>query len=137
MLVFDPNFAWDNHVEGVVDQTLHDHLIDNAGTYDAVCAFQVIEHLASPAKLFADMLRAARPGRTIDSWRSACSVSADANSQFPSQCAAKSFDVVDAQRAGGNCGASGRRRREHRACAMGRERCADLLDGALLADPLP
>jgi SAM-dependent methyltransferase len=40
---------------------LQDHLIDNAGTYDAVCAFQVIEHVASPAKLFADMLRAVRP----------------------------------------------------------------------------
>jgi SAM-dependent methyltransferase len=61
----DPNFAWDNHVEGVVDQTLQDHLINNAGTYDAVCAFQVIEHVASPAKLFADMLHAARPGGLV------------------------------------------------------------------------
>jgi SAM-dependent methyltransferase len=61
----DPNFARDNNVEGVIDQTLQDHLVDNAGTYDAVCAFQVIEHVASPAKLFADMLQAARPGGLV------------------------------------------------------------------------
>jgi SAM-dependent methyltransferase len=61
----DPNFARDSDIEGVVDQTLQDHLVDNAGTYDAVCAFQVIEHVASPSTLFADMLRAARPGGLV------------------------------------------------------------------------
>jgi SAM-dependent methyltransferase len=61
----DPNFATNNRVKGVFNQTLQDHLIENAGTYDAVCAFQVIEHVASPACLFANMVRAARPGGLV------------------------------------------------------------------------
>jgi SAM-dependent methyltransferase len=58
----DPNFAADSAVAGVRGETLAEHLVEHADAYDAVCAFHVVEHLATPVQLFAEMLRAARPG---------------------------------------------------------------------------
>jgi SAM-dependent methyltransferase len=49
-------------VADVRNETLHAHLAEHGGSYDAVCAFQVLERLAQPAAAFADMVRAARPG---------------------------------------------------------------------------
>jgi len=56
----EPNLAGDN--AEVLDQSLADHLREHAGAYDAVCAFQVMEHLTAPRQMFADMVRAAKPG---------------------------------------------------------------------------
>ena len=61
----DPHFAEGSNIEGIFNQTLGEHLARNAGTYDAVCAFQVIEHVKAPVELFADMVRAARPGGLV------------------------------------------------------------------------
>ncbi|SRR6266545_953189 len=50
---------------GVADvrkETLREHLDGHAGSYDAVCAFQMLERVASPGEAFADMVRAVRPG---------------------------------------------------------------------------
>src|SRR5580704_638337 len=59
----DPYFATSG--QGILNQTLPDHLVAQRGTYDAVCALQVVEHLASPAALFADMMAAANPGGLV------------------------------------------------------------------------
>jgi SAM-dependent methyltransferase len=58
----DPNFGG---VADVRQEMLSDHLGQHSGAYDAVCAFEVLEHLASPAQMFADMVRAARPGGLV------------------------------------------------------------------------
>ncbi len=46
-------------------RSLAEHLPDNAAAYDAVCAFQVIEHVERPAELFAEMAAAAKPGGLV------------------------------------------------------------------------
>jgi SAM-dependent methyltransferase len=61
----DPHFADDERVEGVLNETLQDHLKANAGTYDVAGAFQVIEHVTSPTALFADMVKAVKPGGLV------------------------------------------------------------------------
>lgn len=43
-------------------ESLADHAAGHAETYDAACAFQVIEHVADPLLLASDMVRCLRPG---------------------------------------------------------------------------
>jgi SAM-dependent methyltransferase len=61
----DPHMAGKSQSTAVRAETLAQHLIANAVTYDAVCAFQVLEHVKAPASLFAEMVQAARPGGLI------------------------------------------------------------------------
>lgn len=46
----------------VRDEDLAAHASGAAGAYDAACAFQVIEHVADPLRLAADMVRCLKPG---------------------------------------------------------------------------
>jgi SAM-dependent methyltransferase len=61
----DPHFADGSMAGAVRDETLAQHLVGHAGSYDAVCAFQVLEHVKAPAALFAQMVQAAKPGGLI------------------------------------------------------------------------
>ena len=61
----DPNFAENGSDDGVLNQSLVEHLKGNARSYDAVCAFQVLEHLSSPTEMFANMVQAVRPGGLV------------------------------------------------------------------------
>ena len=63
-LGLDPHFAGGGDHD-VRRETLRDHLIENAGRYDVVTAFQVIEHLAAPGNFVADLTRAVRPGGKV------------------------------------------------------------------------
>jgi SAM-dependent methyltransferase len=61
----DPHFAEHGGDPSIRNETIADHLVANAASYDAVCAFQVIEHIRAPASLFREMLRAAKPGGLV------------------------------------------------------------------------
>jgi len=57
----DPHFAGASSIGGIRAETLEQHLVERAGYYDAVCCFEVIEHVRDPKSLFAGMVRAAKP----------------------------------------------------------------------------
>jgi SAM-dependent methyltransferase len=62
----DPNFGETSPESVVCAETIEQHLVANQGSYDAVCAFQVIEHVARPRDFFSLLIAAARPnGRVI------------------------------------------------------------------------
>lgn len=54
--------AYEAVAAGVRAEDLAGHAAGNPGAYDVACAFQVIEHVADPLRLAADMLRCVRPG---------------------------------------------------------------------------
>jgi SAM-dependent methyltransferase len=61
----DPNFADDAAIEGVRNETLTQHLVGRAAWYDAVCCFQVLEHVRDPKALFGEIAEAAKPGSHV------------------------------------------------------------------------
>ena len=61
----DPHFAAQAAIEGVRSQTLAQHLAEYGASYDAVCCFQVVEHVRDPKALFAEIVHAAKPGGLI------------------------------------------------------------------------
>jgi SAM-dependent methyltransferase len=61
----DPHFTSPDPAVAVRTESLADHLVANAASYDAVCAFQVLEHLAAPVPFFREMVEAAKPGGLV------------------------------------------------------------------------
>jgi SAM-dependent methyltransferase len=59
----DPNpGAYAGTAAGIRAENLADHAAAHEGAYDVAVAFQVIEHVADPLRLAADMARCLRPG---------------------------------------------------------------------------
>ncbi|MBO0733038.1 MAG: class I SAM-dependent methyltransferase [Methylocapsa sp.] len=61
----DPHTGIRSGAAAIRGESLADHLLGHARAYDAVCAFQVLEHVQKPAELFAEMVQAAKPGGLI------------------------------------------------------------------------
>lgn len=61
----DPNFAKDDPLGQVLDESLGDHVSKAPGAYEVVCAFQVVEHLADPLTFYKELVLAAKPGGLI------------------------------------------------------------------------
>ncbi len=61
----DPNVGADVAMVGVRAETLAQHLVQHAASYDAVCCFQVVEHVRDPKAQFAEIVQAAKPGGLI------------------------------------------------------------------------
>lgn len=61
----DPHMAPHAVIAGVRSETLGQHLRGHAGSYDAVCCFEVIEHVPDPKALFVELVAAAKPGGLI------------------------------------------------------------------------
>jgi SAM-dependent methyltransferase len=61
----DPNFADEDPLGQVLDESLGEHVAKAAGTYDVVCAFQVVEHLADPLTFYRELVLAAKPGGVV------------------------------------------------------------------------
>jgi SAM-dependent methyltransferase len=62
----------------VLEQTIENHASEHPASYDVVCAFQVLEHIAEPGRFIASCLEVLRPeGRLILSMPSADSFAGD------------------------------------------------------------
>jgi SAM-dependent methyltransferase len=61
----DPHFTAPDPTVDVRSESLGNHLVSNSASYDAVCAFQVLEHLATPVPFFKQMVEATKPGGLV------------------------------------------------------------------------
>jgi SAM-dependent methyltransferase len=61
----DPNLAPEEDAPWIIRDTIEAHALDAPARYDAVCAFQVLEHVKAPATFFASMAAATKPGGRV------------------------------------------------------------------------
>ncbi|ACB94101.1 class I SAM-dependent methyltransferase [Beijerinckia indica] len=61
----DPNLSLTIPGVDLRKESITDHVVTHPGEYDAVCAFQVIEHLDDPRTFFHRMIEAVKPGGLV------------------------------------------------------------------------
>lgn len=81
----------------VIRQSLPEHVDEARGRYDAVTAFQVIEHVADPLCFHSPASRPATSRWDADHLRAAAPLATDRDSQFPDQRSAAPPHLVDCQ----------------------------------------
>ncbi len=61
----DPHLAPEAGAPWLIRDTIEAHALAKPEAYDAVCAFQVLEHVKAPATFFANMIAATKPGGRV------------------------------------------------------------------------
>ena len=79
----------------ILSETVNDHAMTYAHSYDVVCAFQVLEHVDNPKGFSHSRDRMSQTGWAPHPWGSKCRIVCDQNRKFCVERSSTSCNVVD------------------------------------------
>src|SRR6266403_3743963 len=128
-LGLDPNFG--GRRPDIRAETIEAHAAQNSSHYDAVCSFQVVEHVPDPLGFRARYGRRVAARRAAPDRRPLLALTGNRHPELRDQCSAPSSDFVDRVRLAGALRAVGPRLPRHRTDPGQRACNPNLLDEAL------